>query len=268
MFYESKHSLSPDLCKIRAGKNVSFPPHLHSSFEFITVTEGEMTVTVDNRPYDMTAGSALLIFPHQIHALKTPHTSRHILCIFSPHLVQAYSGVFLHSFPESNLFHLPAFCREALEIAAEEPTDILHIKGLLYSLCGAFDRTARYHQKPADREGLLTGIFRFIEVHFGDDCSLRALAMHTAYHYVYLSRYFKRCTGFSFTDYVNRYRVDEASYMLKNSDKSVLQIALDCGFESLRSFNRNFKAITGKTPSAYRVYGAQAAFSDTFTKQS
>jgi AraC-like DNA-binding protein len=72
---------------------------------------------------------------------------------------------------------------------------------------------------------------------------------------VYLSQYFKQATGLSYTDYVIRYRVNEASYLLKNTSQTVLQTAYDCGFESLRSFNRNFKRVTALTPQEYRDKG-------------
>ena len=47
MFYESQHSSSSDLLKFEFGNDFSFSPHLHGGLEFITVTEGEMTATID-----------------------------------------------------------------------------------------------------------------------------------------------------------------------------------------------------------------------------
>ncbi|MBQ9801527.1 MAG: AraC family transcriptional regulator [Clostridia bacterium] len=251
MFYETQHFLCTDEIKMEQGTDFNFPPHLHASFELIVVTAGEMTVTVDKKQYFAHTGDALLIFPHQVHALDTPVHSSHSLCIFSPQLVQAYSKVFLASLPESNLFRPTSFYVDSLcALAADANT--LQIKGVLYALCGEFDAGAAYVPRKADRDALIDKIFRFVETDFGGDCSLSALAAATAYHYVYLSRYFKACTGISFTDYVNHYRVNEACYILKNTTRSVLQTALDCGFDSLRSFNRNFKRIMGVTPQEYR----------------
>ena len=51
MLYEAKNLLDSEEIKIERGENFSFPAHLHGSFEFITVTAGMMTVTVDGNTY-------------------------------------------------------------------------------------------------------------------------------------------------------------------------------------------------------------------------
>lgn len=59
----------------------------------------------------------------------------------------------------------------------------------------------------------------------------------------------------NFNDYVNRYRVQEASTRLTSSEHShlpILTIALDSGFRSISSFNKAFKELTGVTPTQYR----------------
>lgn len=252
MFYQSENSLHTDLCKIERGTDFSFPLHLHGSFEWIAVTEGEMTVTVDKKPYSLSAGQAVLVFPNQVHALETPRHSGHILCIFSPQLVRAYSEVFTGSLPCDNRFSPSPLCLSALQGLYGSAFNRLQAKGVLYLLCGEFDRTAVYRPRQVERAQLFERIFRFVETHYHGECTMAALSQELSYHYVYLSYRFKQYTGLSFTDYVNRYRVNEACYLLKNSDHTVLRIALDCGFGSLRSFNRNFKAVTGKTPGAYR----------------
>lgn len=127
------------------------------------------------------------------------------------------------------------------------------VKGLLYSLCSEFGTSVSYHEREKTKENLLVKIFEFVENNYNKDCSLEALSAYTAYHSVYLSRYFKQCTGLTFTEHVNQYRIHEACYILKNSQQKILKIAYDCGFDSLRSFNRNFKKIIGMTPNEYRL---------------
>lgn len=250
MFYQSANSLCTELWKLECNENFNFPFHLHTSFEWITVTEGEMIITVDKTPYTLSQGDALLIFPNQVHSFETPVRSAHTLCIFSPNLVQTYANTVRDKLPMSNLFRPSRFYVERITDGA--PLTELEIKGLLYSLCGEFDRVVTYTERQRERDGLLAKIFLFVESNYNKNCTLDALAEHTAYHYVYLSRYFKQCTGLSFTEYVNRYRINEAGYLLKNTQQTILQISYDCGFDSLRSFNRNFKRITEQTPQEYR----------------
>ena len=251
MFYQSGNSLYSDLWKIENGVDFSFPLHLHSSFEFITVTEGSMTITVDKKQYALHPGKGVLIFPNEAHALISEEHSAHTLCIFSPKLVQAYSGVFLSKRPLCHLFEPNRFYLDQL-FALNAKESSLRIKGLLYSLCADFDASAVYRNHESEKEELLFKIFQFVESHYTTSCSLEALSAETSYHGVYLSHYFKQMTGLTYTDYVNRYRVNEAGYLLKNGGESILQVAYDCGFDSLRSFNRNFKKVMGVTPSEYR----------------
>ena len=129
----------------------------------------------------------------------------------------------------------------------------MSVKGTLYSVCACFDDDREYRERNMGDDDLISRIFRFVENNFSADCSLEALSKHTSYHYVYLSKYFKRYTGISYTDYVNRFRISEACYILQNSSQTILQTAYDCGFDSLRSFNRNFKNIMGMSPSAYQT---------------
>ncbi len=252
MFYQNHSSLATEGLKLENGIDFSFPMHLHSSFEFIVVTEGVMNVIVDGNEYVLGQEDAMLIFPNQLHQLKTEKHSCHFLCIFSPNLVQAYSKMFMSKVPVNNRFR-PDFSYVEKLASLTKNDSIIKIKGCLYSLCAQFDEVSQYSDRSAAVDGLISKIFKFVEENFNSDCSLEALSKNTSYHYVYLSKYFKRCTGSSFTDYVNRYRISEACYILQNTSQTILQTAYDCGFDSLRSFNRNFKNIMGVTPSAYQM---------------
>lgn len=252
MFYQNHSSLETERLKLENGVDFSFPPHLHSSYEFIVVTEGEMEVTVDGKSYLLHEEDALLLFPNQVHSLETKKHSCHFLCIFSPKLVQAYSKLISAKVPVDNSFR-PDFSLVEKLASITSNDSIMNVKGALYSLCGKFAENREYYERKSSDDELISRIFRFVENNFAGDCSLDALSKHTSYHYVYLSKYFKRCTGVSFTDYVNRYRISEACYILQNSSQTILQTAFDCGFDSLRSFNRNFKNIMGMSPSAYQT---------------
>ena len=254
MFYESSNSLRANLWKLEMGEDFVFPPHLHESFEWITVTEGELCVTVEGTPYHIRCGEALLILPHQVHSFDSSLHNRHLLCIFSPTLVKTYARRVQGKIPRNNRFSPTPFYIERLAAHARMHGEASEeeIKGVLYSLCGEFDKVAEYDECVSGNDGLLAKIFHFVENNYEGVCTLEALAAHTSYHYVYLSRYFKGRVGLSFTEYVNRYRINEAGYLLKNSKETVMAIALDCGFDSLRSFNRNFKRVTGMTPVEYR----------------
>lgn len=251
VFYQYHSSLASEGLKLENGIDFSFPMHLHSDFEFIMVTEGEMEVVVDGKEYVLSQEQALLVFPNQLHELKTKEHSCHFLCIFSHNVVKAYSKIISGKVPSDNRF-CPEFSDVEKLASLTYKDSIIKAKACLYSICSQFDENATYIQRNIADDDLILKIFRFVEENFGTDCSLDALSKFTSYHYVYLSKFFKKCTGISFTEYVNRFRVSEACTLLQNNSQTILKTAFDCGFDSLRSFNRNFKNIMGITPSAYQ----------------
>ena len=103
-----------------------------------------------------------------------------------------------------------------------------------------------------DNENVPAQIFEFVEKNYNDNCELLSLAENTGYSYSYLSRYFKNITGISFNTYKNRYRINKACYLMDNFNYSILHCALESGYKSIRSFNRNFKNTLGITPIEYR----------------
>ena len=58
-------------------------------------------------------------------------------------------------------------------------------------------------------------------------------------------------TGIDFVTYLNMVRVEKAAELLKGTSLKITDIALRCGFDNVRTFNRVFKEVTGTTPSAF-----------------
>ena len=66
------------------------------------------------------------------------------------------------------------------------------------------------------------------------------------------SRFFRSTTGNNFTDFVNRIRINRASQLLMESQRKVLDICYEVGFNNVANFNRRFLEIRGMTPSEFR----------------
>ncbi len=249
MFYQFNHLGSPDYAKLEYGTNFNFPPHLHQCFEVIIIKSGEMKITVNKDEYILKENEALLIFPNQIHSLESEN-SEHLLCIFSPQMVNSYSSKVANKIPKNNKFKIDNYLINSL--ASIDTAPHIEKKGVLYLICGMFDKTAEYKRCEQDKENLIFKCFSFVEKHFADNCSLYSLAQETGYNYSYLSRFFKKIVGISFNGYVNHYRLSRACYLMDNTSLSILQCAYECGFISLRSFNRNFKEQFGISPTEYK----------------
>jgi AraC-like DNA-binding protein len=66
------------------------------------------------------------------------------------------------------------------------------------------------------------------------------------------SRFFRRATGNTFTDFVNRIRVNRAGQLLMETDRLVTHICYEVGFNNVANFNRRFLEVKGVTPSEFR----------------
>ena len=250
MFYQNQHfGISEYFCK-ETGENFSFPSHMHHSFEFIVVFEGKMSVTVAETDYELSSGEGVLIFPEQIHSLKSEN-SKHSLVIFSSDIVNAYSRKYSSKLPVENKINIPD-CLISQILDINEASSLIKKKAILYGICSLFDENAEYVEKCVGEQGLLHDIFDFVENNYDKEYNLNALGHTLGYNGAYLSRYFKEATGICYTSYVNRYKINKACYLLKNTNKTIIECACDCGYASLRNFNRNFKSIIGQSPKEYR----------------
>lgn len=94
---------------------------------------------------------------------------------------------------------------------------------------------------------------KFIAQYSEEKLSLAKVATPLHISENYLSEKFKRVTGLNFVEYVARMRTDKARELLQNSNSRISEIAFAVGFQSLSQFNRVFKKLVGKSPSAYRA---------------
>ncbi|MBQ5362415.1 MAG: helix-turn-helix transcriptional regulator [Clostridia bacterium] len=250
MIYQNQHfGVSEYFCK-ETGENFSFPAHIHHSFELITMLDGKMTVHVGEKSYEIGRGEGVLVFPEQIHALSGTDC-KHLLVIFSPETVSAYYPRHACEIPQNSKIAIPDYLLAQL-IELEQTSSTVRTKAVLYAVCATLDENTAYVKRKTVGSGLLQKIFDFVEQNYDKSCTLEDLSRATGYHPSYLSRYFSESTGMSFISMVNRRRIDRACYLLRNTDKPIIECAYDCGYTSLRSFNRNFKLCVGIPPKEYR----------------
>ncbi len=66
------------------------------------------------------------------------------------------------------------------------------------------------------------------------------------------SRFFRKATGNSFTDFVNRIRINKACQLLMTTDQYVTNVCYEVGFNNVANFNRRFLELKGLTPKEFR----------------
>ncbi len=66
------------------------------------------------------------------------------------------------------------------------------------------------------------------------------------------SRFFRRATGNTYTDFVNQVRINRACQLLMGSQRYITNICYDVGFNNVANFNRRFLELKGMTPTEFR----------------
>lgn len=226
--------------------NLNWHIHYHESFEICFIIEGEISITIDTVCYNLKQGDSAIIFPRQLHKYETIQNSKMRVITFMPDLIPEFTNQYKNMLPERNDIKGVVDFKKYFDAP-----NIFAQKGLLYSVLGILTESTNFKESAnRDESQLLLKILRYIENNFKTQCLLQTAAKELSYGYSYLSRTFKKLMGMSYTEYLNKYRINRALFMLNNKgNKPIQQIAEECGYDSLCSFNRNFKYFTGCTPS-------------------
>lgn len=101
-------------------------------------------------------------------------------------------------------------------------------------------------------ERQLSQVLEYIHAHLDQDIRLADLAQILDMSPFHFSRLFKRSLDISPYQYLLHQRIERAKELLKQSDRSIMEIALSCGFNSHSHLSKQFRQLTGMTPSVYR----------------
>lgn len=223
-----------------------YPMHFHNNFEINYVSEGELQLTLDSRNFTVTAGEAVIIFPKQLHMYIRDKHSKTCVIEFSSDMISSFAKKYEGLLPENNILHGVSVFKD--KFLTE---NLFTQKGILYEIFGMLEENTAFKKEVYSKDlQFLHKILLFVDENYMHDCSLEAASKALKYSYSYVSKKFTQYMKMSYTEYLNRYRVDRAATLLtSNSELPISRVSSECGFDSLCSFNRNFKKYAGKTPS-------------------
>jgi len=95
-------------------------------------------------------------------------------------------------------------------------------------------------------------VLRYLESAYDDPVSPSTLARKAGMTAARFARIIKRIHGISPMQLITKTRITVGCRLLRDTDASIAQIALDCGFADHSAFTRAFRAVTGMSPSEYR----------------
>lgn len=238
-------------CEIH--RNLAYPAHLHPPMELALIREGTMKIGYDDSgELTLSPGDAALFMPNQIHSFSGREGSTMYSLVFPQELVPAFSALLEHKEPVSPYLRPSRELLELLYPMETSPIPPLRLKGILYLLCSEFLEQCTLVEA-ASNHSLLRACLVYIQKHLASpQLSLKTMAHALGYDYHYLSRYLNRALTIPFTRYVRQQRVGHAAYLLQNTARPVCEIAQECGFGCIRTFNQVFLEFTGATPRQLR----------------
>ncbi|MCI9457211.1 MAG: helix-turn-helix transcriptional regulator [Oscillospiraceae bacterium] len=93
----------------------------------------------------------------------------------------------------------------------------------------------------------------YIEAHLHEKLTLDSLAERHHYSKFYLNRVFQRTTGVTIGAYIRARRLEEAARELAETEKPIVSIAMDAGYQSQQAFTMAFREVFQLSPRAYRT---------------
>ncbi len=251
--------------------------HHHTELEISLVLEGDGTYAVRGRQYDIRPGDVFLFGTHEEHYITDITRDLTLMNIhFEPRYIWAsrdgmFDAKFLKIFfDRSQAFENrldrdnPATAeirRLLLEIEDEsvrkrsEYELMIKVKLLtvLVLLIREYDYVSRAHSYTESAKlGQLSEAMRYLDANIAEPLTLEEIAAKANLNKTYFITLFRRLNGVTPWEYITARRIERAEEMLEDRSRSVLDVAVSCGFNNASNFNRAFRKVTGQTPSEYR----------------
>jgi AraC-like DNA-binding protein len=247
--------------------------HFHSDFELILCLEGSVLIDAADTRALLEQGELFLINRNEAHRLRRTDRPNDLLVLqFSPNFSKAYyprlSSIRItgrHITKNMQPLHgeLTQCFRELVEIFHKREEGYqLALTGVLNRVAYRVIRSVTYEESKGDlpsgdRDAArLTRIIDYIQKNFTYPILLGNIARLENLELTYLSHYIKEHLGISFRDYVNRLRLEQAAWLILNSDLRMIDICIECGYSDYRYLNKAFLSGFGCTPSQFKKAGS------------
>lgn len=270
------------LYRQRMPENFSCTPlHWHAEFEINFILEGCADYIVGDERFTSHSGDIIITAPNILHSAYPHGDDKQIyeVFLFSQEMLGASAGdrlsaEFILPIISGELYINPRITKKhvhysELRISMENiissavddssmldmliKSELLRFFWILYASGDITKNSA----KSLSSGGMIRPAIEYINAHYSDDISIRSLAKTVGLSESYFMQKFRETAGISAIEYLNQLRIKAVCEQLLSTQKSVAEIAFDCGFRNISNFNRTFRRMTGVTPREYGRYGGK-----------
>ena len=260
------------------GENL-FDCHWHNEMELLLITKGKVLIQIENAYCELSEGQAAIIGSGDIHAAfaidHSPCSFKAI--VFNQDILSSQSyDIMQEKYMEPlkrKIFHLPSYLKgeqswekdiinkfnEIFKIYSGKKLGYeLSIKALLYLiLSDIFSNdgfSSRKERTPSEiyQSERLKSVLNYIHENYSKKLTIKDMSQIVNMSEGHFCRFFKQMVRRTPIDYLNNYRMNEATKLLLEKDKKIFEVALDVGFDNFSYFINIFKHYLNCTPSQYR----------------
>lgn len=244
--------------------------HWHPEFEIIRVLSGKLLLQMDGAEILGKAGDAFFIPGGVIHSAVPEHC--HYECIVF-HMefflkensagyqdilsLAEYHRILQNYYPAGSYEDILALFHSIADALFFRPHGYeLFVQGAVCCFLGLALQKNLYTQPQLVPENLkkiklFKKALSYIQLHYNEDITLLDMAKSVPLNPNYFCRFFREITHKTPMQYLNFYRIESACEKLFSTDKSITEIAMECGFNDVSYFINVFKKFKSMTPSEY-----------------
>ena len=254
IFHQTHNSQGNYNYNIYIYDDINYTHHFHRNLEITYVMQGKAVCSVNDRQQIVEEGEFAICLSNEIHSVRTLEDSRIWIGVFSEDFVHEFKKRLGNRTGTDFKFRCSGSVHRFVteNLIKEKVEDVLLIKSCLYAICHEYLAQITLTERDSRRGVLMADIVEYIESNYKKPITLKDISAELGYDYCYLSKAFNKLFSMPFSSYLNTFRTDHALQLLAATNLSVTEIALESGFQSIRSFNNVFKAHTGMTPVEYR----------------
>ena len=263
MIYERHTSFGIERSR-RSKRYTMHEPHYHDSYEIFVPHYGTGTLMIGDEVFSVEPDCVAVIKELSPHGNFSKSEHERTVLYFDKAFLSAYltpkaQSLYLSLFenrllkPSKEDFEkIQSLCTLLLKehLSSNNPDKIFPLLSELLLILKASPSVGASPIYEAD--SVFGAVLSYININYKTITSIPHLAEKFFVSPSYLCRIFKKGTRLTISQYINTLKISEACEMLKTTDKSLLQISLDVGYNSYPHFVSNFTRITNLSPKEYR----------------
>lgn len=248
--------------------------HWHPYAEILLSLQDGNTVTVNFNKYVLKPNDIIIVYPGDLHCVENVTEESFLIIQFPINLITVmndinrilpvlYKTLYCAYDPCSVENDRMILALKKIDVLrkSEHPfveVDTYSLLLTFFSLYGQYcinsnnAHNAGYTVTQYKSSKLMAEACLYISQNCAEPLTLDSVAHQLGISKSYFSHLFKDYTQMTFIDYLIRERINRAETLFLGPKKRILDIAIECGFSSISSFNRTFKKVKGISPTEFR----------------